>query len=727
MTVLSLPAGTSKPSCTEMTSVAVPTPKVSKIGSLAVVNDSGRKFQQSWTAKYHWINFVKSKVYCTVCQSCNEFGLFTFSTKRDEAFITEGFSNWRNALARFAKHDVSKCHQEAVIKIASREKDANVAGMLVTAHQQERERARDAMYAVITSLHYLCKQGLAIRGHDEAISNFITLLNLRSSDNAALKAWINRSGYKWLSPNVQNELIKDMAHAVLRDLVTEIRNAGKFAIIMDETTDASVSEQVSICFRHVSEKLEVNETFVGLYETVSTNAFTLFNIVDDVMKRFNISLTDCRGQCFDGAANMAGNLSGLQERIKDVEPKAMYVHCLNHSLSLAFQDAVSVVPQCRDAINQIKELINFVRDSPKRLNWFADFQSQDSVSLRPLCPTRWTMRISSIQSVLSNYAELLSFLQDMSETETGEAGYKSSGFAKQLQTFSMYFALQLLNTVFASSECLARRLQSPKLSLSNAKSSVTALAAIWTAQREENRFHEIWTTVVQDAEKNGVDNPTLPRARKVPRRLDPEGANPHVDRSTEDFYRRIYFATIDAALGCLASRFDSEAFNLVCSLESITVDAINARCPKSVDLHPITAHFGDDLNADRFKLHVAMFGDLCRSSERSNQIRIESINDIVQCLQENDAWLIMLPELVNFLRLFLTIPVTSCTAERSFSSLRRLKTYLRSTMSQERLNHIAVLTCHRNKADSIDLKGMLNTFTARNDIRAAAFATFPKQ
>ena len=73
----------------------------------------------------------------------------------------------------------------------------------------------------------------------------------------------------------------------------------------------------------------------------------------------------------------------------------------------------------------------------------------------------------------------------------------------------------------------------------------------------------------------------------------------------------------------------------------------------------------------------------------------------------------------------LAIPVTSCTAERSFSSLRRLKTYLRSTMSQDRLNHIAILTCYHNKADCIDMKGILNSFIARNDIRAAAYATFP--
>ena len=54
-------------------------------------------------------------------------------------------------------------------------------------------------------------------------------------------------------------------------------------------------------------------------------------------------------------------------------------------------------------------------------------------------------------------------------------------------------------------------------------------------------------------------------------------------------------------------------------------------------------------------------------------------------------------KLVNFesvLGLLKDVPVLTCTAERSFSSLRRLKSYLRSTMTQQRLNHIAVISCH---------------------------------
>jgi len=135
---------------------------------------------------------------------------------------------------------------------------------------------------------------------------------------------------------------------------------------MDETTDSSCKEQVSICLRYVTESLQVHETFTGFYETTSTTAATMFNITEDVLTGFALHLSDCRGQCFDGASNMAGNVTGLQRRIAEVEPRALFVHCMNHSLSLSFQDAMSHIPYCRDAMNLIKDLINFVRDSPKR-------------------------------------------------------------------------------------------------------------------------------------------------------------------------------------------------------------------------------------------------------------------------------------------------------------------------------------------------------------------------
>ena len=163
---------------------------------------------------------------------------------------------------------------------------------------------------------------------------------------------------------------------------------------------------------------------------------------------------------------------------------------------------------------------------------------------------------------------------------------------------------------------------------------------------------------------------------KVPRRID-GNAPSHTDGNTEDFYRRIYYSSVDTTLDCLASRFQSPVIERVCNIESdVVVDTINSPSgSSSSDAWQLTLnHLGDDTSGERLKLHLAIFGDLCRSA-KPKPIKIGNMNDIVQCLKANEAWMNMLPELTSFLRLFLTIPVTSCTAERSFSAFRRLKTF----------------------------------------------------
>jgi hypothetical protein len=82
----------------------------------------------------------------------------------------------------------------------------------------------------------------------------------------------------------------------------------------------------------------------------------------------------------------------------------------------------------------------------------------------------------------------------------------------------------------------------------------------------------------------------------------------------------------------------------------------------------------------------------------------------------------MLPELAKTVRLILTVPVTACTAERAFSGLRRLKTYLRNTMTQTRLNDTAILNCHRSYLESIDVEEIMNNFISNSTVRQNTFA-----
>lgn len=76
------------------------------------------------------------------------------------------------------------------------------------------------------------------------------------------------------------------------------------------------------------------------------------------------------------------------------------------------------------------------------------------------------------------------------------------------------------------------------------------------------------------------------------------------------------------------------------------------------------------------------------------------------------------------IKLLQTVPVSTATAERSFSTLRRLKTYLRSTMGQKRLNRLAILNAHQDILDELNLKMLINNFILNNQVRRNIFAAF---
>ena len=72
-------------------------------------------------------------------------------------------------------------------------------------------------------------------------------------------------------------------------------------------------------------------------------------------------------------------------------------------------------------------------------------------------------------------------------------------------------------------------------------------------------------------------------------------------------------------------------------------------------------------------------------------------------------------------RLLLVLPATSCTAERSFSCLRRLKSWLRSNMGEQRLTYLALLNINRELVDNIDLKKVVNGFVKGATVRENTF------
>ena len=247
---------------------------------------------------------------------------------------------------------------------------------------------------LISSIRFPARQGLASRGDGagEPDSNFIQLLHVRPEDeiDGKLAEWMKRKSSKYTSHDIQNEILQVMALTVLRKIASNIQ-AENFTIMIDETTDVSTTEQVVVVFRWVDSFLQVNEDFVGLYETHSISSDSLYALIKDALLRFNLKLENCRGQCYDGASNMKGHVSGVSTQILQEEPRAIYTHCYGHSLNLACQDTIRSVKVLRDALDTTFELSKLLKYSSKRKATFKAIKEQLAPSDPGFCtlyPTR---------------------------------------------------------------------------------------------------------------------------------------------------------------------------------------------------------------------------------------------------------------------------------------------------------------------------------------------------
>ena len=123
------------------------------------------------------------------------------------------------------------------------------------------------------------------------------------------------------------------------------------------------------------------------------------------------------------------------------------------------------------------------------------------------------------------------------------------------------------------------------------------------------------------------------------------------------------------------------------------------------------------LNATRLALHTEMLHDTC--SRRGT--RLTSLHDVTTLLAKDPALRDLLPDLTQLVRLMMTVPATSCSSERSFSLLRRLKSYLRANISQVKLNYAAVSATYAEEVNDLDLDEIIAEFTRRSTQRQRLF------
>ena len=546
--------------------------------TLASLTKKRRTFQPHWFKRFPWLSICTTdkKVYCICCRYSKQNGLISFSKMGEKAFTETGFENWKKAVEKFSAHSGSQVHREANLKWMARGKptiESQLASQLAKAQMIRRQGLMLQLRAMV----FLARQGIPIRGHTESEGNLHQLMQAWSKDNDVLSTYLQENRYS--CHQFVNELLEILGLTVLRNLLQkmkEVTGPAWFSIIADEATDVCNSEQLNLSIRWVSDDYEVHEDPLGLCRVPDTKADTLFKVLKDLLIRCNLPLALCRGQAYDGAANMQGRRSGVATRILEEEPAALPVHCLAHSLNLCLQDASKQIVSLRDAIELCREIYKLIEHSPKRSFLFSSNLSAKGcgTSLKPLCPTRWTVRTAAIDAILKDYVVLMETLEDIHSTTHDEYGLKAHGFLHSLESFSTLFSLKLAHTLFSAAEQVSKALQKKNITLQDALAAVDAARAYYSRLRSDEEFDRFFGAAVSAAEEHKISGPELPRFRHRPSRIE-DGSMPHEYPNPKAFDRHIYNEACDLLSAELEHRFKNQHIPSVLAIEQILLKAAN--------------------------------------------------------------------------------------------------------------------------------------------------------
>ena len=169
----------------------------------------------------------------------------------------------------------------------------------------------------------------------------------------------------------------------------------------------------------------------------------------------------------------------------------------------------------------------------------------------------------------------------------------------------------------------------------------------------------------------------------------------------------------------------SQSFCTIKEIENLLLNAANSR-----DTEPISdvvlKFLDNDVDYSQLKIQLLMLPDMIKTAFANNISikKVTNVRTIADAMHQSEIYSGMLSEIDKVLKIYFTFPVTSATAERSFSSLRGVKTYLRNSMSHCRLNNLFMLYVHSSKTDTLDLVTVAKQFVSVNSRRARYFGKF---
>ena len=295
-----------------------------------------------------------------------------------------------------------------------------------------------------------------------------------------------------------------------------------------------------------------------------------------------------------------------------------------------------------------------------------------------LSDTRWLTRIDSIDCLLKNYLPICEAIEEIRDCSSGQSAHDADSYLNRMMTFEFIASAVICHHVLAYTSPLTVALQQKKCDLFKAHEMAQHLIKSLKGERKTEKFSELWSKVKSIASTLNI----VPAKKRTVSRQTAR-SNPPVGEIEAHYRVSYFFAFLDHAIQHLTTRFPSNLENallvthlLPSKVAAITDATIAKLHTEFADILPHQSELKTEINT--WKVHMAQ-SDLGEGKDSLLSTCIEA--------EKHKSYY---PNIHSMLMLLLSLPVGSCSCERSFSSLLRLKTWCRNSMSNERLDALAI-------------------------------------
>ncbi|CAM8914111.1 unnamed protein product [Rhodiola kirilowii] len=688
--------------------------------------DHVRSFHADYFDKWEWMEYSVSQdgAYCYWCY------LFKGGS-RNEVFISKAFRNWKKATEKFKAHvgAAGSAHNNAkTLFFSFKDQRQSLARKVFVGNRALETAYRTRLTAVVDVVRLLLQQGLAFRGNDETDDspnkgNFLEILDWYSSRNLDVGKVMNENApgnHKLICHAVQKDIVKACGSETTKAIISDIGDKF-FSLLVDEARDCSVKEQMAIVLRYVNDRGMVMERFIGLVHVVDTTSLALKRGIDEFFAKYGLSLSKLRGQGYDGASNMRGELNGLKTLILNENPCARYIHCFAHQLQLVVVAVAQSNQFVCDFFEYLSMITNMVGASCKRKDEFRQTLhenlvemlangeistgkglNQESSLARPGA-TRWGSHFTTIIRLLSLWPSTIKVLGNIF---TDGTDLKTRGVAcslvEKMESYQFVFIAHLMKQVLGLTSVLSQFLQRRDQNIIEAVSLIQNTKARLLAFRE-NGWDELLVGVNNFCAKNGIA--ILNMEDKVQSRFRLSHAN------TNDSHFRIdiYYQVIDRIGQEMENRFSESTTELLTCIGCLDPKNSFSNFNHSKIIRLAELYPQEFSVCALMELEEELKGWICEMRENEKFVVLQDMGEVARKMVKV-GYHTAFPLVYRIIELVLVLPVATSTVERAFSAMKIVKTDLRNKIGDDFLTDCLVCYIERDVFKGIDNEAIMDYF-----------------